>query len=100
MKSEKVKMYLNEMEKEYFSKIINELRPNTIYSAYNYLYHNFHWQGSTVNTLENIASKFGLICELPFIDKNLVDLVSVMPEKFGRGLELNNTNFYTFLNGF
>ena len=93
MKFEKAKMYLNEMEKEYFSKIINELRPNTIYSVYNYLYLNFHWQGSTVNTLENIANKFGLICELPFIDKNLVDLVSVMPEKFGRGLELNNTKF-------
>ena len=90
---EKSQIYLKHMEKNYFSKIINQLSPKTIYSIYNHLYCNFHWQGSTVNTLENISRKFGLICELPFIDKNLVDLVSKMPEKFGRGLELNNTKF-------
>ena len=79
-------MYLNE-SKEYLVKLLMNWDP-TIYSAYNYLHH----------TSSMINQKIRKYCGSPnnlnsLIDKNLVDLVSVMPEKFGRGLELNNTKF-------
>ena len=51
MKSEKVIFILMKWKKEYLVKRY-ELRPNTIYSAYNYLYHNFSSvRTATVNTL-------------------------------------------------
>lgn len=85
--------YLNEMEKIYLKDISKKTNPNNLYSTYIHLYNYFHWQGSTVNTLENISDYFGLKCEMPFLDSKILEILSIMPEKYGRGLDFKNTKY-------
>ena len=36
---------------------------------------------------------FNLKCRLPFLDIKLIDFLSIMPESWGRGLDINNTKY-------
>src|SRR5690606_11507876 len=76
----------------YFDAVEN-LDENSLYAAYLYLYNSFHWQGSTVAPLFTVADHFGIQMKLPFWDADLQNLLSFMPEHFGRGLDLNPTKF-------
>ena len=80
-----VKMYLEEP-----SKNLNE---TNLYSTYLKLYNSFHWQGSTVSTLEHALEAQKMVCALPFSDSNVIDFLSFMPESWGRGLELKPTKY-------
>jgi len=86
-------IFMNENEKIYLKEFYGKVNRNNLYSHYLHLYHSFHWQGGTVATLEYLCEKNGFKCRMPFLDKNIIDLLSEMPESWGRGLDLNNTKF-------
>jgi hypothetical protein len=87
------KEYLQSSEELYLKQFIENLTTDNIYSTYLHLYNSFHWQGSTVSTLEYTADYFGLKCVTPFHDKFLIDFLSSMPENWGRGLDFNPTKY-------
>ncbi len=87
------KSYLDISEKCYLNNFAESLTEENLYATYLHLYNTFHWQGSTVSTIEYTADYHGFKCALPFHDKGLIDFLSSMPENWGRGLDLNNTKY-------
>jgi hypothetical protein len=85
--------YSNQSEKVYLNGICDQVTPENIYACYLHLYNSFHWQGSTVSTLEHTAEIHGLKCVLPFHDSAVIDFLSAMPESWGRGLDLKPTKY-------
>ena len=85
--------YSKESERIYIKKISEEVTQENLYASYLHLYNSFHWQGSTVSTLEYTAETHGLRCVLPFHDSAMIDFLSAMPETWGRGLDLNPTKY-------
>jgi len=85
--------YSSESERIYLNDVSEDLTPNQLYAVYLHLYNSFHWQGSTVSTLERTAEAHGLRCVNPFHDSALIDFLSAMPETWGRGLDLNHTKY-------
>ena len=88
-----ITLFLTNGEETYLNKFKNGITSKNIYSHYLHLYHSFHWQGGTVATLEHTCDAFDLKCRLPFLDKELIDFLSEMPESWGRGLDINNTKY-------
>jgi len=84
--------YTQEMAGEYF-RGIEESAPETIYSWYLELYNSFHWQGSTVCTIQKMADHFGLSARIPYWAAGIQDFLRAMPESWGRGLDFNPTKF-------
>lgn len=79
--------------REYMPQIIEELAENNMYSWFIYLYHSFHSQGSTVNIQKHAMEYHNHKWRSPFNDYRLIELLSKAPEKWGRGLEMNNTKY-------
>ena len=88
-----ITQFINQGEMVYLNEFKGKINQNNLYSIYIYLYNSFHWQGGTVATLEYLCDHFGLECHLPFLDINLIKILSEMPESWGRGLDINNTKF-------
>jgi hypothetical protein len=84
--------YTQEMASEYFSGI-EESAPETIYSWYLEFYNSFHWQGSTVCTVQKMADHFGLPGHHPYWAAGIQDFLRTMPESWGRGLDFNPTKY-------
>ncbi len=87
------KNYVTESEKVYLDQISEQVNQDTLYACYLHLYNSFHWQGSTVSTLEHTSGMHGLKCVLPFHDREVINFLSAMPETWGRGLDLNPTKY-------
>ncbi len=85
--------YVTESENVYLKDIAEKITPDNLYAYYLHLYNSFHWQGSTVATLEHTAEAHGLTCVFPFHDSAVIDFLSGMPESWGRGLDLNPTKY-------
>ncbi len=79
------------LNKEIFKFSIKNLKPKNIYSTLLNLYNVFHWQGSTVISFEKTCDYHGLTGHLPFLDRKIIKILSIMPERFGRGLDFENT---------
>lgn len=77
--------------KTYAPEVLAGLTPETAYSWYCQLYHSFHSQGSTVNSVKHGMERAGMSVRMPFHDARLVEMLSTAPESWGRGLEINNT---------
>ena len=95
-----IKMLTKNGQKEYtdfhckqYLSVAENINISDMYSYYIYLYNSFHWQGSTVAPLQVMAAEHGLNTCLPFWDKHMQDFLAVMPEDWGRGLDLNNTKY-------
>ena len=56
-------------------------------------YRSFHWQSSTSLSRDYSADTFGINISHPFLDNDLVNFFSEVPENWGRGLDLNNTKY-------
>ena len=84
--------YTDEMSSTYF-KGIEDSEPEELYSWYLSLYNSFHWQGSTVSTIQKMADMVGLPAHNPYWDGAIQDLLSTMPESCGRGLNLTTTKY-------
>jgi len=91
--SQGAKIYIEESESIYIKNIENEVDAENLYAYYLHLYNSFHWQCSTVPTLETTAENMGLRCVMPFHDSSVIDFLSGMPEDWGRGLDLNPTKY-------
>ena len=87
-----VEAYTDEMTSTYF-KGIEDSEPEELYSWYLSLYNSFHWQGSTVITIQKMADMFGLPAHNPYWDGAIQDLLWSMPESWGRGLNLTPTKY-------
>jgi len=85
--------YSNESERIYLSGISDQVTEDNLYSWYLHLYNTFHWQGSTVATIEHTAEAHGLRCVFPFHDSAVINFLSAMPESWGRGLDLKPTKY-------
>ena len=85
--------YNEELSLEYFNELRSQFSVDKLYGLYIHLYNSFHWQGSTVNSLEISGNHFDLKVTNPFHDSNLVNLLQEMPEEMGRGLELKPTKY-------
>jgi len=83
----------NERMVPYIKEVAEVANESNIYSCYNHLYNNFHWQGSTVKGIDATAKHNGINTHLPFWDSRLQDFMSSMPETWGRGLDLNPTKY-------
>lgn len=90
---EGMRMYEDEMFDCYLKECVDNLKPETIYSWILHLYNSFHWQGSTVKSISEMANFNHLNLTLPFWDGRLQDFFSEMPENWGRGLELRPTKY-------
>ncbi len=77
----------------YLEKSSQNLSEDNLYSTYLDLYNSFHWQGSTVSTLDHALEAHNMGCALPFHDSKLIEFLSNMPENWGRGLELKPTKY-------
>ncbi|NHQ59242.1 hypothetical protein G9409_01320 [Chlorobium sp. BLA1] len=77
----------------YLNEIASQVDSDNLYAAYLHLYNSFHWQGSTVSTLEHTAEAHGLKCAIPFHDSSVIEFLSAMPESWGRGLDLKSTKY-------
>jgi hypothetical protein len=75
------------------SKITPPVDVDNVYASYLYLYNRFHWQGSTVRSLQIMADYYQLNTDLPFWNSGLQDFLAKMPEDWGRGLDLNPTKY-------
>ena len=90
--SKKKTEYLEQFDKSYLNNLVFS-NSDQLYSSYLYLYNKFHWQGSTVRPAYHISSEFKSDFINLFWNKSTQELLSVMPESFGRGLELKPTKF-------
>lgn len=79
--------------KEYIPDILSKLTEHNIYSWLIYLYHSFFSQGSTVNAQKHAMEMNNHQWRCPFNDIRLINHLSRAPEKWGRGLDLNNTKY-------
>jgi hypothetical protein len=79
--------------KTYLEKSSQNLTGDNLYSTYLDLYNSFHWQGSTVSTLDHALEAHNMGSALPFHDSKLIEFLSNMPESWGRGLELKPTKY-------
>lgn len=79
--------------REYIPEALSSLSDTNIYSWLIYLYQCFHSQGATVNTHKHSMEYNKHKWRMPFNDLRLVRLLSKAPEKWGRGLEMNNTKY-------
>ena len=84
--------YTEEMSKVYLSDY-SDFPVDRTYHVLLDLYNSFHWQGSTVATLQATADAVGLKSYLPFWDLRLQETLAAMPEEAGRGLDLNPTKY-------
>ena len=55
--------YTQEMQKKYLMNIAKGMSIDNIYASYLYLYNSFHWQGSTVRSLQTMADYYQLSTE-------------------------------------
>jgi hypothetical protein len=85
--------YQKNMEGKIIKKFSDQLNSKNIYSIILHMYHFFHWQGSTVLSFEKTCEHFNLKAQLPFLDMKILDILSTLPEQYGRGLDFNNTKF-------
>lgn len=85
--------YSEEMDTEYFNRLAAEIVSEKLYSCYQHLYNNFHWQGGTVASLALTANRHGFEMNLPYYDSRIHDFLAAMPESWGRGLELKPTKY-------
>ena len=79
--------------REYMPEVLSRLTESNIYSWLIYLYHSFHSQGSTVNIHKHAMELNNHKWCSPFNDYRIIEFLSKAPEKWGRGLELNNTKY-------
>ena len=86
-------LYQNEMEAAYLQKTSEELTPENLYANYLHLYNSFHWQGATVKGIGLTLQAEGLNYCLPFWDQTIQQILSEMPETWGRALDLNSTKY-------
>jgi len=84
--------YKNYFFKNYF-KFVKINNSKQFYSSVQYLYNSFHWQGSTVSTMNHYPNENGLKMYLPFWNMAIQNFTDKMPENWGRGLELKPTKF-------
>lgn len=84
--------YTEEMAGEYFQGV-EAATPEVMYSWYLQLYNSFHWQGSTVCTVQKMADHFGLTAHNPYWAAGIQDFLRAMPESWGRGLDFNPTKY-------
>jgi len=87
------KDYENTLINEYFTELESYFSTDNMYSIYLHLYNSFHWQGSTVNSIEIAGNYFHLKVNNPFHDNKLIELLKEMPEEYGRGLDLKTTKY-------
>lgn len=85
--------YTQEMQNAYLEAISKVMDTDNIYSCYLHLYNSFHWQGSTVRSLQTMADNYSLTAELPYWNSELQNFLAEMPEEWGRGLDLNPTKY-------
>jgi len=88
-----VKLYTQKMQEEYLIDIAENMDIDNIYASYLHLYNSFHWQGSTVRSLQTLSDYYQLNADLPFWDSGLQDFLAKIPEEWGRGLDLNPTKY-------
>jgi asparagine synthetase B (glutamine-hydrolysing) len=86
-------VYEDQMAEKYFVELEAFFEPRNLYALYLHLYNSFHWQGSTVNSLEISGNEFGLPISNPFHDNALINLLQEMPESYGRGLDFRPTKY-------
>ncbi len=87
------KLHEELLSEKYFSDLERYFQIEYLYSLYLHLYNSFHWQASTVNSIEISGRYFNLESVNPFHDTELIHLLQRMPESFGRGLELKPTKY-------
>jgi hypothetical protein len=84
--------YTDEMSNAYFSGV-EQAEPEQMYSWYLQLYNSFHWQGSTVSTVQKMGDLFGTKAHNPYWAASIQDFLHAMPESWGRGLDLTHTKY-------
>ena len=87
------KYYTQEMQEKYLIDIAKNMNIDNIYANYLYLYNSFHWQGSSVLSVQTMSDYYALNSDMPFWSSDLQDFLSKMPEYWGRGLDLNPTKY-------
>lgn len=84
--------YTDTMAAEYFNGV-EQSSPEQMYSWYLELYNSFHWQGSTVSTVQKMGDLFGVRAHNPYWATDIQEFLQAMPESWGRGLELRPTKY-------
>ena len=85
--------YTRTMQSDYLTELVDLMDGKNLYSIYLHLYNKFHWQGSTVRSLQTTADYYELNSNLPFWNYDIQKFLSKMPESWGRGLDLNPTKY-------
>jgi asparagine synthetase B (glutamine-hydrolysing) len=81
------------MNAEYFSDMVEQCRPETLYYWLLQLYRRFHFNSYQIGITQVALQPHQLHCAMPFLDSQLLDYMYRMPEDWGRGLELRTTKY-------
>jgi len=83
----------NIMQKDYFNNVVKMINAKNFYGLILQLYNSFHWQSTQVRCMIHAPYFFGMRSYAPFRDTSVLKFLSVMPENWGRGLELRPTKY-------
>ena len=83
----------NIMQKDYFDNVVKIIDTKNFYGLILKLYNSFHWQSTQVRCMIHAPYFFGMRSYAPFRDTSVLKFLSVMPENWGRGLELESTKY-------
>ena len=81
------------MKTEYFSDIVEQSQPDTLYFWLLQLYRRFHFNSYQIGVSQVAMKSHNTHCVMPFLDSQLLDYMYRMPENWGRGLELRTTKY-------
>ncbi|MBT7609967.1 MAG: hypothetical protein HN576_09435 [Bacteriovoracaceae bacterium] len=85
--------YRNEIGESYLKEFNDTATSENIYSWFAHLYNSFYWQGSNIKGVMTSPGYNDLSVAAPFWDNRMQSFLSVMPESWGRGLELHPTKY-------
>lgn len=78
---------------QYLKEAATRATPESLYSWILQLYNSFHWQGGTVRCFGANLHQDNRRIAMPFWDGQMHEFLSVMPEHWGRGLEMKPTKY-------
>jgi asparagine synthetase B (glutamine-hydrolysing) len=85
--------FANLMYTQYFSDMVQQCQPETLYYWLLQLYRRFHFNSYQIGVTQTALQPHQLHCAMPFLDSQLLQYMYRMPEDWGRGLELRTTKY-------
>lgn len=88
-----VEIFKQWLYENYFKEVVDNINPGNMYHYLIHLYKHFHLQGTERRVITSRLKGTGFNHRTPFLDSQLVEFLSAMPEDWGRGLEWREVKY-------